>query len=278
MQHKHYDLCYRAHANTSHIPEDRAKSLCRSFDENEAEIKQLGGNVEKHEALFIKWMQAKGRCISSMITGPANFPVARAVKANAAERKHGEAYFDYCDKVLKHHERKEYYRKHPEARPIKTDDTDAKERLAAKVAKLEENHEKMKKANVLLRKGDTAGLVELFGEEAAAQILEPNCFGQKGFAQFELTNNLAKIKAAKQRLRLLERAEAMPVDNEATRYTVDTEGKRVFFEFDGKPDDETRTLLKGNGFKWTPSKGHWGRVLTNNAIYKAKYVAQQLEG
>ena len=41
----------------------------------------------KYKAKTLAWMAAQGRCISTMITGPANFPVRRAEKANNSERK-----------------------------------------------------------------------------------------------------------------------------------------------------------------------------------------------
>lgn len=51
---------------------------------------------------------------------------------------------------------------------------------------------------------------------------------------------------------------------------------RVQFVFPGKPDDETRALLKGAAFKWAPSQNAWQRQLTNNAIYAAKRIIAQL--
>jgi hypothetical protein len=63
---------------------------------------------------------------------------------------------------------------------------------------------------------------------------------------------------------------------DGVQFVTDAESMRVYFEFPGKPDDETRTLLKSNGFKWTPSQGHWGRKLTTNAEYSAKRVAAAL--
>lgn len=80
-----YELAYRAYSNVSFRPGDRAR---RTIDEHE---EQLNADVdllanhdvdtdwykEKYIRLFTAWLGAKSRCISSMITGPANFPTRR---------------------------------------------------------------------------------------------------------------------------------------------------------------------------------------------------------
>lgn len=54
------------------------------------------------------------------------------------------------------------------------------------------------------------------------------------------------------------------------------EAMRIQLKFDGKPSEEIRTLLKSNGFKWTPSCGVWQRQLTNNGIYSTKQLLKKL--
>ena len=53
---------------------------------------------------------------------------------------------------------------------------------------------------------------------------------------------------------------------------------RVQLRFDGKPDDETRALLKRNGFRWAPSLGVWQRQLNDNGKYAAHRVMEVLDG
>lgn len=52
---------------------------------------------------------------------------------------------------------------------------------------------------------------------------------------------------------------------------------RVWFTFNGKPDAATITLLKSKAFKWTPSKGHWGRKLTLNALLAAQVISKNIK-
>ena len=51
---------------------------------------------------------------------------------------------------------------------------------------------------------------------------------------------------------------------------------RVQFIFDDKPDEETRELLKANGFRWAPSQGAWQRQLTPAGKAAAKRVQEKL--
>lgn len=42
--------------------------------------------------------------------------------------------------------------------------------------------------------------------------------------------------------------------------------------------EATRSILKSNGFRWSPSQGAWQRQLTNNARYALKnYVVRKLK-
>jgi len=54
------------------------------------------------------------------------------------------------------------------------------------------------------------------------------------------------------------------------------EANRLQLVFEGKPSEEFRTMLKKNGFKWSPKNGAWQRQLTNNAIYSTKLLIQKL--
>ena len=71
-----------------------------------------------------------------------------------------------------------------------------------------------------------------------------------------------------------------PVEEEHSGYTYreNIEAMRVQLVFDGKPDTETRDLLKKNGFKWAPSQGAWQRQLNNAGKYAAHTVMNVLDG
>lgn len=55
------------------------------------------------------------------------------------------------------------------------------------------------------------------------------------------------------------------------------EANRLQLKFNGKPDSETRNLLKHNGFKWSPKNESWQRQLTPNARYATETLIKQLD-
>ena len=54
------------------------------------------------------------------------------------------------------------------------------------------------------------------------------------------------------------------------------EAMRIQLIFDGKPDEETRALLKSNGFHWSPSFGAWQKQLTESGINATNGVLETL--
>jgi hypothetical protein len=114
----------------------------------------------------------------------------------------------------------EYYARRAAAaesnRSIFSDDPNATEKLADKIAKLEERQRIMTEANRLVRKQDKEGLADLgFSETAIAKLFTPDFCGRIGFPSYALTNNGANIRRLKQRLEQLEKAE--------TEQTTETE-------------------------------------------------------
>lgn len=47
--------------------------------------------------------------------------------------------------------------------------------------------------------------------------------------------------------------------------------------FGGKPDVETRDLLKHKGFKWSPKNEVWQRQLTPNARFDTQIIIDKLD-
>jgi len=275
-QHKHYELAKRAYYNISFSPEKRAESTCAKFNQDMAKLKELGASqkaLDKYETLFIDWLNKKSRCISSMITGPANFPVRRAEKANNSEHNALNAMIDYYNRVKKAIEKERYYEQNPHARPVMSGDSDAVERLKSKLDAHKKAHETMKAVNKIVRKKpiDKQALIDLLGSERKADnILKPDCFGGIGFASYALSNNLAEIKRLEGRIKQLETRKEQgtkEIEVNGIKVVQNSEDMRLQVFFDGKPAPDIIKLMKSNAFKWAPSKGAWQRQLTNNAIY-----------
>lgn len=61
-------------------------------------------------------------------------------------------------------------------------------------------------------------------------------------------------------------------------FSVDrnTDINRLQLKFDGKPDEATRSILKSNGFRWSPREGAWQRQLGSSADSALNWIAKKL--
>lgn len=227
------------------------------------------------------------RCPSVLVCGASNFPIRKKEKQIAAWDKNMENFrkADHYLDMLK--------RAHTLA--VKSDDPEVLDFLRAKLAGLEEAHALMVSANAYYRKNKTLEGFEGIPADTMAWITRPGVYlpgGRNGdgsplafygkpFPTYELTNSNANIKRVKQRIETLETVKASkPIEEEHDGYTYreNAEAMRVQFQFDGKPDDETRALLKRNGFRWAPSLGVWQRQLNDNGKYAAHRAMEVLDG
>lgn len=212
----------------------------------------------------------EARCPSILISGGGNFPVRKKEKQNAARDRNLEEW-NYIQGLL------------DKIRSVGTggissDDPQAVEKLEAKLATLEKHQEMMKAANAAIRmkdpaKGDTK-LAELgYTPEDIAKLREPDFCGRIGYPAYELQNNNANIRRIRGRIaELKKRTESTPEgwEFDGGRVVVNTTENRLQVIFDGKPDADVRTELKGEGFRWAPSQGAWQRQLTDNAMRAAR--------
>ena len=212
----------------------------------------------------------EARCPSILISGGGNFPVRKKEKQNAARDRNLEEW-NYIQGLL------------DKIRSVGTggissDDPQAVEKLEAKLATLEKHQEMMKAANAAIRmkdpaKGD-AKLAELgYTPEDIAKLRAPDFCGRIGYPAYELQNNNANIRRIRGRIEeLKKRTENTPEgwEFDGGRVVVNTTENRLQIIFDGKPDADIRTELKGEGFRWAPSQGAWQRQLTDNAMRAAR--------
>lgn len=212
----------------------------------------------------------EARCPSILISGGGNFPVRKKEKQNAARDRNPEEW-NYIQGLL------------DKIRSVGTggissDDPQAVEKLEAKLATLEKHQEMMKAANAAIRmkdpaKGD-AKLAELgYTPEDIAKLRAPDFCGRIGYPAYELQNNNANIRRIRGRIaELKKRTESTPEgwEFDGGRVVVNTAENRLQIIFDGKPNADIRTELKGEGFRWAPSQGAWQRQLTDNAMRAAR--------
>ena len=271
-----WELCYRAHSNTSFSPERRANSYVSEYSEMlEADLKELkenqGNYKEKFIAKFSDWMSAKGRCISSMITGGSNFPVRRAQKANDSERNKCDSFYHWREKYFKAVNR--VPTKSPE------DDKEAAER---KLEKLVNNQLEWKAINAAIRKSKITNESELLNHLIALDF-NPSSIklidyrgGKFKIPSFYLTNNNATIKNTKDKIKAMETR----IERKMTWEDITFEGGYVTIEddrlkifHDEKPTREVIQEIKSNGYRWSPNWACWCRKHTGNAVFGLKHLS-----
>ncbi len=220
------------------------------------------------------------RVPSVMVAGPAKFPVKAKEKQNAARDSNMAEYQEIqglLDKITS-----------CGMGGVMSDDPAALDKLRAKLKKLEDLQAKMKAANAYYRKHKTLeGCPDLTtGEiQAISADMKNSWRSNPGpFEAYELTNNNATIKRTRERVAALEAEAARAAaggteDYEGKGYTLreNTDICRIQFIFDGKPDDDVRSLLKSHGFKWSPREGAWQRLLNDNARSAAASIAQAID-
>ena len=164
---------------------------------------------------------------------------------------------------------------------ISSDDPDAPDLLADKIAKLEAKQEKMKLFNKLLKKGDTAAMLKAgFSQAIIDEMTKKNCFGDVGFTSFQLTNNNANIRRLKERLKDMQaKAAIAPAEDKVINGVTivdNADDNRLQLFFPGKPSEEIRKELKSSGFRWSPNAGAWQRQRSNAATYLANKIIAKL--
>ena len=223
--------------------------------------RQFAENAEKRAAAAFN---ASNTAVENIPLGQPILVAHHSEKAHrrALERSHGAMM-----RSVNESEKAAYYRQ--KAETVENNDNiylgndDAIERLKEKIAKLTTLQEQMKGSNKILRNSKLTYAEKIdaiaalgISETKASRIVRESLV----FPGYALTNNNAKINAAKKQLAKAE-ALASKEDREFTIGDVTIvecySENRVRIYFPGKPDDEMRAKLKRNGFRWAPSMGCW---------------------
>lgn len=234
----------------------------------------------EYEAKYLQkwreWLAALSRCYSVLVVGPARFNNRRHEKMNDYERAARQRLQDWRDKVVKRINRQERLTGWAEI-----------ERLQEKVDTLQCLQDTMKAANKVCRStklSEVEKVDELVAldikEQDTVMLLHPTQSWQRaGFESYQLTNNLAKIKATQaaiERHKAMAEAEDKEIKFNGGRVVVCNSDERMRFYFDEIPSVEVRNLMKRNAFKWSPKNGAWQRQLTANCKFDTKRILSEL--
>lgn len=236
--------------------------------------RKLAANINERNEI-------EARVPSILVCGAGNFPVEKKRKQNAAREKNWEEY-DKIQKIIDKIRRIGHG-------GIMSDDKNAIVKLEHKLEKLESTQAMMKSVNAYYRKNGTLdGCPNITDDEISKLKVEMSAswhIEDKPYPSFMLTNNNANIRRTRQRIDELKReaerqSETDSADKQYDGFILRENADicRIQFIFDGKPDDETRTLLKSYGFHWSPKEKAWQRPLNENGRRAAEYIAKVLNG
>jgi hypothetical protein len=298
------DNISRGYSNSSHDPVRKAEREIEGLvDQLNADREQMNGFVkeEKHQELVDRAyaahvkrylsmsgdiIAAGSRIASPGVTGPANFNNDRNTKRINSYMAKLDSRTQYRENAMRR------LKNQISPRVIKSNDKDAVEKLQTKLDSLKSIHEKMKKANAIVRKGGDDVSVKLselgYKEDEIERILSTENGKRPGFAKFSLSNSNANIKRVEGRLNRLKTAKATPTEDaggysfDGGRVEYNTDDMRVRIFHDNVPDADVRTQMKKAGFRWSPRNKAWQRQLTANGkaaaerLYPRKTEVQPL--
>lgn len=235
------------------------------------------------ETAYNDMIRRRASWVPWTVAGPANY---NAKKNNRAADAAMNASSEWSEKLKAYIENSletvrdlvpdavkvDRYRTGKDSRPISADDPLAIEKLTARIEFLKEEHAQNLAMTKYYRKHKTMKGAPGIDDEHAARLdakLEsiPECMRCFGFP----SNETAMIRRLESRLTELSKqreqipAETAETDHNGFSVKENTSINRLQILFDEKPDEETRSILKANGFKWSPREGAWQRQLTDNA-------------
>ena len=306
------DILRMAHSGTSFNPEKRAEMEVEYFKAEVQsvydELKEYATTPEQKKQLneeMIKFqnkyaekyndvLATRGRMLSPMITGPANFPVSRNKKTISSYENKMHAKDKFRDKVvggIKKRWRKENIESAGGERAI----------LERNLKDVRDEHNRMIEANKITRKKipDDEKITLLKGLGLTDKDIAdstPKTVAKKGGKfdkekinaggfewvkgtisdiKFNVAGSNADIKRMEGRLWVIDKRKATPTGSNkfsGGEIVDNNEADRVQILFDDKPDEAMRSKLKGAGWRWSPRNSAWQRKRTDAAMSSARRI------
>lgn len=296
-----YRLAYDAHRNSSHVPDKRARSEQEWYSEDvngfyrdlialavTAEQRAaVAGEIARYRDDYLRHygavLSAMSRTASSMITGPAKFPVERNRRAVDAAYRRARDFAEWRKRARSAAKARVLALRTAEQR-VEGDWLSLKSEIARSLGVIRDIDERglpyTRSAFTTSIAGKverlaSAGQVELV-ERALALVREYDAGHKK--PAFTPRHKLWALADAAKAAR--GKAEATVAEGEAT--VAEADGVRVVrnpalnraqIVFADRPDEATRERLRSEGWRWSPTNGAWQRKLTEAAIASAKRIA-----
>ena len=274
------ELAYRAHSGTSFSPEKRSESIVNDYseeiDNDVIKITAQGANSEQieryvngYKSKLTTYLHSQSNVMSTMITGPANFPVESNRKKSNWADNHYTHFREWRKKVLNAYDR---YEKKAKIEEQGGEIEVQKKRLESLLI----NHELMKEGNKKIK--DAKKMYNIDEYLTNTFNIQPHMIDWTMKFGFGLTNSNATIKRVQERIKELEKKEANATKGnkitefEGGKVILNYEIDRLQIQHDTKPEQSIINELKSAGFKWSPFYKVWQRQLTNNALYITRNI------
>ena len=283
-----WDLAVRAFDGTSHSPEERARFYIHSYEDTlQSDLKLMPNEEqERYTAKFREWVRTlferHSRILSPMITGPARFPTSRNNKANNAYDNAVNEFEEWRKRAVKAINKRiedakpEEQKQAEEWLRLKRDI----EYIAATLKAIDTGENKYSYRPLFV--SSLYGKLERIANNGKADLILKATEYIK-----QLNETLPKpIFTARHKFwKLSEVVQASIKKESELRGKDDAEmafdggmvvknysEDRLQILFDEKPDQETISKLKHNGFRWSPRFKAWQRQLTSNSFYACARV------
>ena len=256
----------------------------RDYEEAQQAKKARYETLAKSKAEKSTELYEQARDMASAI--PFGQPILVGHHSEKRDRNYRQRIDNKMRKSIEEQKKADYYERKAASvgtGGISSYDPEAVDKLQAELDSLRDFHERMKKANRLIKSDKLEQVRELFSTwkpEIVEELINPTeSYHRAGFASYQLQYNLANIKRLEGRIKEIKQVEALQETFEPKTYGVGTltlEDQRICWTFDGKPPEAIRKILKSNGFRWTPTVKQWTRKATGNAFFSNKQVIREL--
>lgn len=254
MLEEYLKLAIDAHRGTSFTPDKRGRDLIDSYSEELKEDMKV--KDVRYKELYVKkftaWLSAKSRCMSSMITGPANFSVERNRRKNEIEHKRYEEFRKWREKQFREHRK--------EVDPIDS----IKKTLS---------YFKDKTLSKSLLKASITGKLKRIAEKGDVETVKRGLELCEGV--FTKRHQIWGYVELAERALQNQGGESTTKEYDGFKVVVDRDINRIQVIHDEKPDKNIINDLKSYRFNWSRKNGAWQRIITRNSVSATKALLRR---
>ena len=278
---------------THYIPGQETDDYRREVDKVRAMAEELKANRDKtfwpeidemtdeYARRLADWINRRNvnraSHVSITVAGPSGYNNKRRDRQNAAERRLMEEY-----QVINALPERMRGIGNP-LNPVSLRDKNAALMLDIQIDKAEREHKMMKDVNAYWRRhGTLIGCPQIPEPQQLAfekAMREPGRESDKPFQDYDIALGREKVKRLREKKKELERSKGRGSSSYEIgdiRVEEDSEDMVIRVIFPEKPSEQIRSILKLNGFRWSPKAGAWQRTLDSTGKQRLTSAMKQI--